>query len=55
MNVDLCEEKEPKAARLNQDTWSIEVSTWSIEVLERVNMRTDVLFFFSIILVRCIL
>ena len=47
MNVDLCEEKEPKAARLNQDTWSI-------EVLKRVNMRTDVLFF-SIILVRCIL
>ncbi len=31
VNVDLCEEKEPKAARLNQDTWSIEVSTWSMK------------------------
>ena len=36
MNV--CEEKAPKASRLNQDVWSI-------DVLKRVNMRTEVAFF----------
>lgn len=47
MNVDLCEEKPPKAARLNQDVWSI-------EVLKRVHMRTCA-FFTSRILIGCIL
>lgn len=42
MNV--CEEKAPRAAGLNQDVWSI-------DVLKRVNMRTEVFFFKTRILI----